>query len=99
MSTLFWTASCPRLRDDDDAHQAELDWASNRPGSLWSTHAGDNAKPIAGTMVGELTPHEACLTDCETRFFDGYKEKFPDSVYSLNQDPTVKPMYAHGKAH
>lgn len=91
-------------RTDQSALQAELDWAHKRPESLWKQwqHDGDTNTPLldhmVATDVGELTPFEACLTKTEREFFNTYMELFPDSVYSLNQDPKFKPMYAHGKA-
>lgn len=93
----MWVPSI--VRDADaDTQQAELDWACARPESRWSDVAGADVKPMANTLVDGQSVWEACLTNTEHKFFLEYLSQFPGSVYSLNQNPSVKPMYAHGKA-
>jgi hypothetical protein len=46
----------------------------------------------------EESPFESVLTTNEFAFYEKYMASFPGGAYSLNQDPSVKPMRTHGKA-
>ena len=73
-----------------------MDWASKRPESLWGGNSG-NQPPSVQEDVNGQSAFEAVLTQHETDFYAGYQKMFPNSVYSLNQDPAVKPMKPLGK--
>ena len=92
------------LRTDAEELQEELRWASTRPESRWKTgnDSKDNGLEAMLTTVIEdgddETIWEHCLTASEHKFYMKYLEQYPDSCYSLNQDPDHTPMYARGKA-
>ena len=86
------------LRKDAEDLQAELEWGSSRPESRWKLIASSRSDPRLGDVVDGNTVWEECLTSCENKFYLKYMDKFPDSCYSLNQDPDHTPMYARGKA-
>lgn len=90
------------LRHDKQDLQSELHWGAGRPESRWCISCGSQgALPsLDGDSGGDddESVWERCLTTGEHKFYLRYLEKFPDSCYSLNQDPDQVPMYARGKA-
>ncbi len=87
-----------RLRTNPDHLNAELAWASSRPGSRWK-HS------ITDTEDGDITvpdlenadAFQDCFTEWELNAYINYTEKKRDSVYSMNQDPTQRATYATGQ--
>lgn len=78
--------------------QDEVDWAAGRPESQWRDKG--TAPPRVDEQASSDcdTAFEAVLTDTEYKWYHRYHEKFPNLVYSLNQDPDVKPMRPTGNA-
>ena len=90
-----------RLRTDRQHLQDEVDWAAGRPESRWRPRLISGEKPpIVNPEVEsvEESPFESVLTTHEFAFYEKYMTSFPGGAYSLNQDPSVKPMRTHGKA-
>eukprot|EP00435_Cladocopium_sp_Y103_P055053 s292_g18.t1 len=82
----------------DDRLQLEVDWASGRPESRWRPKLQDHGPPKVGSNDDDgWSAFESSLTTNEFDFYQKYMELFPGGIYSLNQDPSVKPMRNHGK--
>lgn len=91
-----------QLRTDEDQLTAELIWAASRPGSLWKRQQGGNDdesdQKLEHPPLTSKTAFQDCFTEWELRAFEEYVAKKPDSVYSMNQDPTARATYARGQA-
>ena len=89
------------LRTSTENQQAEVNWAAGRPESRWKLASSTATPPplvTEDTENGE-SAFEAVLTQNEFEFYQTYQKMFPKLVYSLNQDPSVKPMKPNGKDH
>ena len=80
------------LRDNAHALQKELEWACARTGSMWNL---DDTNTFPN--LEDEDAFEACLTKWELECYTDYVKQFPDSVYSLTQNPNTRPTYAKGK--
>ena len=71
-------------RQDEEALEAELIWASGRRCSEWPD----------GAMISLMDSHVfyQALTKTESDFLDEYEKMYPQGIYSLNQDPAVTCM-------
>ena len=91
----------PIARKDAGDLQEELTWAASRPESRWKTGVDSSSQrepPQLGDIMDDgSSVWEAYLTTSEQKFYQTYMAKFPNSCYSLNQDPDVTPMYARGQ--
>lgn len=94
MPSLDSPNTLPLLRTDSSELQEELEWASNRPESRWSTQ-----KVITGDSELLLSPEvpevfEHCLTTWEYGAYVKYQGEYGPSIYSLNQNPDERPTFA-----
>lgn len=87
-----------RLRTNPDHLNAELEWASSRPGFRWK-HNTTNVADGDSTFP-DLASEDAFqdyLTEWELNAYINYTQKKRDSVYSMNQDPTHRATCATGQ--
>lgn len=91
MSSTVW------LRTDDNQLKEELLWGASRPGSLWKKRKDNGEVDDDIPDMGETNCFMECLTEWESNALEKYIEKKPNSVYSMNQDPTTRPTFATGQ--
>lgn len=85
----FCVALLTFLRNDEEVLNDELQWASSRPTSLWTR---DESPKLHDT-----SSFHACLNQMEVGFLNAYESKYPNGLYSLNQDPAYTCMRSHGQ--
>ena len=76
----------------------ELYWAASRPESRWGKGAASSGSQPDDPDFGEdPEAFEKCLTTWEHKAYEKYLAQWPNSVYSMNQNPDVRPTYATDK--
>lgn len=92
-------AQQPRKKEQNNVDLlSELQWAATRPESQWKVNHTD-LPTLETEETDESSVWEQCLTGSESRFYQTYLDRYPDSCYSLNQDPDHTPMWSRGQAH
>ena len=78
----------------------EIAWAASRPESRWKNAGqGHDAQLPCLEEDGSEAAFESTLTQTEHEFYLKYIDKFGSmDVFSLNQDPNVKPMRSKHQA-